>query len=58
MKHLPLRGRILRGIDRRFFRQKYNAEQTIASFAAIASREVVLEPLAIALWLAARGDRD
>jgi hypothetical protein len=65
----PLRGRIQRSIDRRFFRQKYNFDQTIARFAATARSEVVIEPLAgalvdnvetslhpegVSLWLVAR----
>jgi amino acid transporter len=45
----PLRRRIQHEIDRRFFRQKYNAEQAIARFSATARSEVVVEPLAAAL---------
>jgi hypothetical protein len=36
----PLRGRIQEFIDRRFFRSKYNAEQALTDFAAIARNEM------------------
>jgi hypothetical protein len=62
----PLRRRIQKYIDRVFYRQKYNAEQTMAAFSATARDEVNLEqlsdslltvvestmqPVSVALWL-------
>jgi hypothetical protein len=41
----PLRRRIQHDIDRRFFRQKYNAEQAIERFAAAARQETDLDQL-------------
>ena len=41
----PLRRRIQNDIDRRFFRQKYNAEQAIERFAAAARQETDLDQL-------------
>ena len=41
----PLRRRVQAVIDRRFYRQKYNAEQALANFAAAARSETDLESL-------------
>jgi hypothetical protein len=41
----PLRGRIQDFIDRRFYRQKYNSEQALVSFARAARSETDLEEL-------------
>jgi hypothetical protein len=69
----PLRARVQRVIDRRFFRQKYNAARTLAGFAASARDETdlarlstqlvrvvdeTMQPESVALWLkAARSGR-
>jgi hypothetical protein len=45
----PIRIRIQDFIDRRFFRKKYNAEQALAQFAAIARDEVEMDKLTAAL---------
>ncbi len=41
----PLRRRLQRVIDRRFYRRKYNVEQTLASFSATLRQEVNLSDL-------------
>lgn len=45
----PLRLRVQEFIDRRFYRQKYNAEQTLTRFAALARKEVGIDQLSTAL---------
>jgi len=45
----PLRKRVQDSIDRRFYRQKYHAEQALAQFTATARDEVDLERLSEAL---------
>lgn len=47
----PLRIRVQDFIDRRFYRRKYNAEQALAQFAAVARDEVDMEKLTAALIL-------
>jgi len=41
----PLRRRVQSGIDRRFYRRKYDATLTLAHFAKVAQEEVELDPL-------------
>jgi hypothetical protein len=45
----PMRRRLQSLIDRRFFRQKYDAQQVLADFATVARDEVVMERLGNAL---------
>lgn len=45
----PLRIRVQNFIDRRFYRKKYDAEQTLARFAEVARDEVDMDKLTIAL---------
>jgi hypothetical protein len=45
----PLRIRVQDFIDRRFYRKKYNAEQSLENFAAIARDEVDMDKLTTAL---------
>jgi hypothetical protein len=66
----PLRRRVQAFIDRRFYRQKYNAEQALAQFATMARSETdlqslignllkivdeTMQPEDVNLWLVSRG---
>jgi len=68
----PLRRRLQRVIDRRFYRRKYNAEQTLASFSATLRSETdlpqlteqlvgviaeTMQPAHVSLWLRFTTDR-
>lgn len=46
----PLRHRIQNFIDRRFFRSKYDAAQTLARFASVARNEVDMETLITSIF--------
>ncbi len=45
----PLRRRIQNGIDRRFFRKKYDAQQVLAQFARTARDETDMDALIVEL---------
>ena len=45
----PLRTRVQEFIDRRFYRQKYDAGQALAQFAVIARDEVDMDKLTVSL---------
>jgi hypothetical protein len=49
----PLRGRIQRFIDRRFYRRKYDAERVLRGFGAVTRSEIDLDRLSRALVAAA-----
>jgi hypothetical protein len=68
----PLRHRLQRVIDRRFYRRKYNVEQTLASFSLSLRQEVnlgelrnqllkvvqqTMEPTSLSLWLRSNSSR-
>ena len=66
----PLRRRVQRQVDRRFNRARYDADQTVAAFAARLKDSVdldsvrddlagviqqALEPAAVSVWISPRG---
>jgi hypothetical protein len=51
----PLRLRVKNVVDRRFFRRRYDAKQTLAAFAAVSRDEVDLDVLSTALLGAVEG---
>jgi hypothetical protein len=51
----PLRLRVKNVVDRRFFRRQYDAQQTLAAFAAVSRDEVDLDALSAALLGAVEG---
>jgi hypothetical protein len=51
----PLRVRVKNVVDRRFFRRQYDAQQTLAAFAAVSRDEVDLDALSTALLGAVEG---
>ena len=66
----PLRRRVQRQVDRRFNRARYDADQTVAAFAARLKDSVdldsvrddlagviqqALEPTAVSVWISPRG---
>ncbi len=69
----PLRLRLQRGIDRRFFRQRYDAEQALQDFALTARNEVdgdalrdelqrlierTIQPAHVTVWMSDQKDGD
>jgi hypothetical protein len=69
----PMRSRLQQLIDRRFYRAKYDAQKSLASFNATLQQEVslselqeqlvgivneTLQPAHVSLWIAPRPQRD